>query len=509
MIESLLIVGGAALAAPWWAHHAARTKPRVEPHVDGIEALWAAHVAASGYALPGSTLTRVGGFEHGETYRIQLVPGRQSLATAHAALPLISTGLRRPLDELVIERDPSTSDPSVLQLQVITTSPIKETVLFDRPRFDGGRIMLGPHADGIGDATYRLYTRNSMWGGFVLGSIGSGKSRLIEEIALTARAMGHTAIVYVDGQDGASSSVLWRHAVLRGGSRDSARVLAVVEQIMQGRQEYNVEHELAGFTAAADRVGILLIVDECHVPFGQHPDRWAHIARTGRKVGVAVLAADQYSDLKVFGGMEPLRSSLLAGNGYALRTNSRMAGHLLPGLDLDPYELPPLPGYGYTIAAKGSDARTAPFRARYLPDRDDKADDPSISVPSVQEWFERIPAVQLDASAQYRMEIALTAVDIVEKRRAGAGTPTDVDDAVLGMLTKAHAEPAGTMADRVLALVVEHGGPVRLAEILAGLPAGANVSTVQKALKQLVDQGLLVRVEHGVYAVPAPVSPRT
>ncbi len=505
MLDTLLIAGGAVLSAPFWAHHAARTSPRVEPSVDGVEALWAANVAAPGFSLPGATLTRVGAFEHGITYRVQLVGGKQSLATVQAALPLISTGLHLPLDELVIERDPATPrDPSVLQMQVITTSPIKETVLFDRPRHEHGRILLGPHADGMGDATYRLFTRNSMWGGFVLGSIGSGKSRMIEEIALTARAMGHTAIIYVDGQDGASSSVLWRHAALRAGADDSARALFVIEQIMRDRQRYNVEHELAGFTPDPGRVGILVVVDECHVPFGKHPDRWAHIARTGRKVGVAILAADQYSDLKVFGSMEPLRSSLLAGNGYALRTNSRMAGHLLPGLDLDPYELPALPGYGYSIAAKGSDARTAPFRARYLPDRDDKADDPSIMVPSVQEWFEQVPAVQLDARARHSMDLALTALDIVAKRKAGVGTPAEVEDAVLGMFTKAAAESAATMADRILGLVVEHGGPMRLAEILAALP-GANVSTVQKALKQLVERGDLVRVEHGVYAVAVAV----
>ncbi len=163
-----------------------------------------------------------------------------------------------------------------------------------------------------------------------------------------------------------------------------------------------------------------------------------------------------------------------------------------------------MPGYGYSIAAKGSDARTAPFRARYLPDRDDKADDPSIMVPSVQEWFEQVPAVQLDARARHSMDLALTALDIVAKRKAGVGTPAEVEDAVLGMFTKAAAEPAATMADRILGLVVEHGGPMRLAEILAALP-GANVSTVQKALKQLVERGDLVRVEHGVYAVAVAV----
>ena len=496
-MEPLLLLGGAALAAPWWAHHRARAVDRPLAASDdmSVTGLWARHVAAPSHALPGASLTRLGAFEHGETYRVQLVPGRQSLAMAHSALPLICTGLRRPLDELVIERDPDTADPSLLRMQVLTTSPIKDTVLFDGPRFAEGRIMLGPYADGLGDATYRLYTRNSMWGGFLLGSIGSGKTRISESVALSARAMAPvmpTSVVYVDGQDGASSSVLWKHSALRGGSGDSGRVLEVIEAIMHTRQQYNVAHELAGFTPGADRVGILIIVDECHVPFGKHAERWAHIARTGRKVGVAVLAADQYSDLKVFGNMEPLRSSLLAGNGLVLRTTSRMAGHLLPGLNLDPYELPELPGYGYTIAAAGSDARTAPFRARYLPDRDDKADDPSIAVPSVQEWFDRIPAVQLDAEAQRAMDRALERLDRPARKTLSPSVPAVADDEELG----------GTMADRILALMSSHDGPMRLAEILAALPSETVVSTVQKAIKGLVDRGTVLRVEHGVYELP-------
>lgn len=492
-MEPLLILGGAVLSAPWLWHHRSRPHPPGDPEpdrADAVERLWASHVADQGGPLAGAGLALVRPFEHGVTYRVQLVPGRQSLALAHGRLPLVSTGLRRPLDEIILEQDPDTADPSQLRLQVITRSPIRETVLFDRPRFDDGAILLGPHADGIGDAAWRLYTRNSMWGGFVLGSVGSGKSRLIEAIALTARAMGVTAIVYVDGQDGASSSVLWRHAAMRAGAADSTRTLAVIEQIMHDRQRHNVAHELSGFTAAADRVGILVIVDEAHVPFGQHAERWAHIARAGRKVGLAVLAADQYSDLKVFGGMEPLRSSLLAGNGIALRTASRMAGHLIPGLALDPHDLPTLPGYGYLVAAPGSDARTAPFRARYLPDRDDKADDPTIAVPSVQQWFERIPAVQLDAAAQASMQAALDGLDgrkPVALTKSAASAP-EVDEA------------GRTMADRILALFADHGPRMKLPAIINALP-GEPMRTVRHGLKVLVDRGVLTRPEasRGIY----------
>ena len=44
-------------------------------------------------------------------------------------------------------------------------------------------------------------------------------------------------------------------------------------------------------------------------------------------------------------------------------------------LDFDPSLLPDLPGYGYTVAAEGTNDRTAPFRGFYLDElTDDELD---------------------------------------------------------------------------------------------------------------------------------------
>jgi hypothetical protein len=49
-----------------------------------------------------------------------------------------------------------------------------------------GLINLGPFSDGEGFATWKLFTKDSMWGGFICGSTGSGKSRTIESICMAA-----------------------------------------------------------------------------------------------------------------------------------------------------------------------------------------------------------------------------------------------------------------------------------------------------------------------------------
>lgn len=539
---ALLLAVEYALAARWWRRHrillqGAVTLPERVRVPTATAELWAAHVANKGGALEGAALTHREDTEHGESYTVQLVPGRQYLSLAQGALPRISSGLRRPMDEIVLEAHPGWAgkqDPSQLRLQVITRSPIKATVLFDRPRYTDGRILLGPYADGVGEATYRLYTANSMWGGFALGGTGSGKSRLLEGIGVTCRATGHTVVFYLDGQDGASSPTLWRHATWAGGTEDASAMLAAIERIMRMRQKYNRAHGLAGFTPSAGMPGVLVVIDECHAIFAdKNVKRWGHVARAGRKVGMAILAASQHYGLDTFGGAggDVLRSSLLAGNGLALRTTSRIAGQLMPGLALDPAELPALPGYGYSIAAPGSDGRTAPFRGRYLPDAADKAAVPELAVPTVEEWFELLGDVELDAmSAHAAGEVFLRRHEHAETRRAALlaeitavatgelGAEEELDQpepaaapaggygqvvAFPGALgANLHAVGAAGSAEltdpQALVYRAVASGATRPAQLVEVLEVGER--RVRQLLGELVDAGHLTKTGHGRYA---------
>lgn len=511
----VLIAVGTALSLRWWYRHRARpdtTNPEVTP--TGTVALWDAHVGDNGGKLPGATLGPPLPAKHGQQHDVQFVPGRQHLSDAVAALPFIASGLKRPMDELLLEGHPS-GDPSRAQLQVITRSPIKKTVMFDQPRYTNGNVHLGPYADGMGDATYRLYTPDSMWGGFILGSQGSGKSRMLEGIAISCIATGHTVIFYIDGQDGASSPMLWKHATWTAGTDMAMGMLIAIERIMAMRQKYNVAHGLSGFTPTPVMPGILVIIDEQHaIVNDRNAERWAHVSRAGRKVGVALLGGDQDSGLNgTFGGLDVLRSTMLNGNGLVMRTNSRIAGRLIPGLTLDAYDLPVLPGYGYQVAAPGSDARTAPFRARYLPDAKAKAADPTITVPTVEEWFERLPDTPLDdMSARAAGRDYLHRHELAEQRRAELLVEINGRGAAHSTPEVIEAEPvdeeateasAGPTAELILAVVRDR--TITRQQLIAELPPGTNLSTLRKATAALVAAGLIERVngQRGVYRAPA------
>lgn len=409
-----LTAGWTVLAAPWWRHH--RPRPRIDapdaaPLGDPTVALWNENLGDAGRRFAGATLHHPTPFEHGTEYRLSVVPGRHTIAAVNSELEIVGSGLRTPRTRLVIEQHPEFDDPTEGRLRRVDVSPVQDTQWFDRPRWDDqGRILIGPHADGMGEAAWRLYVRNGMYGGAMFGSQGIGKTRLLELLAVTVRAMSAagwpTVIVYVDGQNGASSPLLWRHATIRAGADEAGEVLAAVREAMRLRQHWNRVHGLSGFTPGASPdggatpgiPGLLCIVDECHLIW---PDTgsalsWSSISREGRKVGTAAWAADQHCGLDVFGGQEVLRSTLYAGNGIGMYTASNISGSLVPGMDVHPSKIPAIPGYGYKIVSPGQEGRAAPFRARYMPDDTDLEEDPGIPVPTVEQWFERTADAPLD-----------------------------------------------------------------------------------------------------------------
>lgn len=535
------VMAWAVAAGLWLREHRVRdVPPQPAATATTVNERWDSYVAGKGQAADGADLEAPTSIECGQSYAIQGMPGKHHLSKMQSVLPEISSGLRVPLDELVLEAEPpadpeGSPDPSRFRLNIVTRSPIKKTVYFDRPRHDNGVVLLGPHADGLGEARFRVYTKNSMWGGYCLGSSGSGKSRLVESIAITVLDMGTTVIFYVDGQDGASSPALYQHATWAEGQQGAMMMLTALERIMARRNKQNRAHRLSGFTPTPDRPGILTIVDEAHCIFPQAPKRWTKIAREGRKVGLAVLGADQGIGLDdVFGNEDQLRTNLFAGNGHVLRTLSRVAASMIPGgMGLDPYDLPVLPGYGYQVAAAGSGLRTAPFRGRYLPDDDDKAADPSIPVPSVDEWFQRLGGLELDGAAARaagedylrRHERAETeraqlladeergdGEDAVDERTVDASSPDTSQPYPLD--SGEPAEAPSNVVEAILGLDWEVDPERTRAQIVAALEqAGTpfSVSAVQKALHGSAmcrDGGEMVRLGHGLYRPAAGLERR-
>ena len=387
-----------ALSLHWWGKHripntVPRPKAAPQPRTDGepYSELWDQHLGASD-SLAGTRLESHDTIDSGDRYVLRLVPGKQTYTQVLGLLEKIRTGLfLLPNEDLIIERHPVLA-ASCLRLTIVTKSPIKDSVLWPGPAAfnpQTGRVDLGPYTDGEGVASWRVYTDNSLWGGYMTGSSGSGKSRMFESIAMSVAASEtHPTVVwFADGDEGASSPLLAEHAdhIAVDPELEQARgMFAGALLLMRLRRAENRVFKLEGFTPTADRPGVLIFVDECHVLFDDQTLRAmaAEIARRGRKVGVNIVAASQVGTLDAFGGAgngpaDVLRGSLRAGNGVILKSLTNNTKDVFK-VDIDPTQFPDMPGYAYYIAAKGSTERTAPFRGYYVTDK------------LKQEWPQRI-----------------------------------------------------------------------------------------------------------------------
>lgn len=385
-----LAVTGSLLSLYWWRLHRipnqapAAPAPRAEAKSTHTHyaRMWAEQIGNSG-DLAGTRLESHETIDAGERYVLRLVPGKNTYGQVLGMLERIRSGLElNPDEDLIIERHPVLA-ASNLQLTVVTRSPIKESVQWPGPDAfnpQTGCVNLGPYTDGEGVASWRAYTDNSFWGGFITGGTGSGKSRMIESIAMSlAASETHPTVVwFIDGDEGASSVLLADHAdhtALDEEMTQARDLLKGALGVMRLRRAENVANKWEGFTPTTDRPGILIIIDECHLIFADDDLRAmaAEIARRGRKVGVAILGASQLASLDAFGGAgkpntDALRSSLRAGNGVILRSNTNSTKDIFK-VDIDPSQFPAMPGYGYYVASKDSGARTAPFRGYYVTDQ--------------------------------------------------------------------------------------------------------------------------------------------
>lgn len=391
-LNAVAILGliGSVLSLHWWRQRripnvavpiaAGGSVPKTaEPEADVYTALWAERLGRDG-SLAGSRLIDPKGIRSGVRYTLSLLPGKQTIDTATGMHEKIKGALDLlPDQDVIIEQHPS-RPASFLHLTVVTRSPIKESALWPGPAAfnpETGRIDLGPYADGEGTASWRLYTEDSIWGGFIAGDPGSGKSRTFESLALAAAAAEtHPTVVwFADGDEGASSPMLKEfadHIAVDAELDQAYAMFAGALLIMQVRRAENTVNGWSGFTPTADRPGLLIFIDECHVVFADKRLRVmaAEIARRGRKVGVAIVAGSQVVTLDAFGGAgnegaDALRLSLRAGNSVCLKSSTANTKEVF-GVEFNPAKFPDLPGYGYRISGKGDTARTAPFRGYFV-----------------------------------------------------------------------------------------------------------------------------------------------
>lgn len=409
---------------------------------DEFRRRWDTFIGNQGGCLPGAKLSAPQKVKAGWRFAVELIPGKQSLASLMAVLGLLRGGLGLTVEQdLLAERHPTLAEPTV-QLTVITKSPIKDAHEWPGPAtFRTGMIDLGPFIDGEGHAQWLVNSEDRFkGGGFIQGGSGAGKSRLIESIVMSMAASTDYPIViwFGDGQGNSSSPMLMKHADFPARTFEQIQQMyACAMLVMELRQDENGLEEEVGFYATEDRPALLLVLDECHKPLSPvlNPDGAATIqfmamtiAREGQKVGVQTLLATQESTLGAFGGAgnnaEMLRSNLLMTNGVMMRSKDANARQVFK-VDDDPSQFPNLPGYALLVSPEEG-ARTAPFRGYYLTNR------------LREEWPGRIHWRSLDAGSGnaagtpylMRAEIAEMAKEEIRRRVAARRAGTYVPDSV-------------------------------------------------------------------------------
>lgn len=438
-----LITAEYALGARWWQQHRlgyptpGETSGRDDEQELGLAeqfiADYATYAAAKGKVLEGSALMNPTRTKHTIAFDLRLSRGSHSISTLYGALGKLATALDVNVQDLVPERHPRRKD-AWARLQIVIDSPIAGDVKFTGPRRDGGLLRLGPYADGDGEVPYKLYTPGSMWSGVVIGGTGIGKSRIVENIVISAISGGDTVYWYLDPQNGTSSPSLAEHADWFATLDNADAMLMALLAIVDARSRENAALGLMEFTPSPERPGLLAVLEECHAPLAD-PNKaklWARIAREGRKVGVAFLLISQYPGLETFGGQDPMRSNVMAGNAIVLRTLSNTAKGLMPGLQIDPKTLPEIPGYGYVL---GNDPaiglRTAPWRNR---DTGKNAGD----------WIELQPMPELDRVAATATLLRTTAY---RDRHEISASAQETAAAFIEALRRGELPDAATLAE--------------------------------------------------------------
>lgn len=380
---------GSLLSLLFWREHRLYARPvaAVRHHLsdDLYVKRWEENLAANGKPFAGSKLTGAEMIRSGYRYALELVPGAHTVEKAVAATATLRSGLRlMPGQEVIVEVHPELPAPAAL-LTIVT----KSTISVDQrwPGVDGswdqgrGGVVMGPFADGEGNAVFSIYRKDGMFGGFIQGGIGSGKSRGIETIAMAcASSTSHpTTVWFACGQDGASSPLLMERADATATTPQGfLEMLDAAIQVGRLNGVQNRKEGKRGFHPEPSRPGLLIIVDEFHNFLDEKvigrialeiQDRMVKIVREYRKAGVALLLATQDPLLGAFGHpakADVLRSNLLVGNGVMMRSETNNAKQVFK-VDVNARDFPDLPGYGY-LARPFQGDRCAPFRFYYVDD---------------------------------------------------------------------------------------------------------------------------------------------
>jgi hypothetical protein len=525
-MPAVLWVGGVAVAFPWWWHHRIRGVQMVADST--VIEIFNERVGAPGYALPGARLTDVAAIKNGWAGVIKLPPGKLATQNAISATEMVMSAYDAEPGSLVIEPTAS-GRASEARLMVLSQNPLHETMPWPGPgEFDRvtGIAPIGIYADGE-PALYRFYQPGSgAVHDLIAGAIGSGKSRLVDELLAYERASGLIVSWVIDPQRGQSlpdwmDNVPWSARDLEEGMR----MLRAVHRVMLARNAYfatmpwidekgRQRRGKAHFDPTPEIPLLSVTIEEAHqlLRLDEARELAEDIAKMARKCGVRLRLIVQVPLLDQLGGSTALRDSLASGNVIVFRTANPLSGQVAFNgtIPVDPHRLPrtfpngkPTGGMGYLL---GASSRPAPMRTHYV---DDPFQWATHGIPVELDNLSVMAAGPDYATRDERKTALNDFADLVDTFNdltdpaavaAVTGRTAGMNDA---LNTVDNSTAGGTAAEVVLAVLTERGREMKKGEIAQAVAkvSGHSLRTVGDALAKLITDGRIRQSGHGRYTL--------
>ncbi|WP_432189849.1 DNA translocase FtsK [Streptomyces sp. Tue6028] len=490
-----------------------------------IDDLWSALVSRPGGAIPGSKIVRV----ERQPARDQLPARGMILAevepgeVARVSFDQLCTAFGVKAEELRLVVETRGSEVLVTLYE---TAPLKvaRRATRDLLTLDAyGRYTIGTAHDGS-DAKVHMRSASGTFHGFLVGVTGSGKTVSLA-LMCAAWALAGMASWVTSARPDAQMSAVGRHVDRQGsGAVFTWWLLKAAVALMDIRGQMNAEagHD---YSAHSPYPALTLVLDEFNSLvgddlFGDDIAQMTDIlAREGRKFGIGVIFAGQSLNLDKLGGSSSLRDQVQGGIGVVLRITGGIAARQATGGLAGDTELAPIPdrlgahlslmdrmlgtasdvpgettqGMGHTVT--GSDATM--MRTLYVHLPDDGSPD------GLDEIFPEGGAINTLTEQEID---ALTELGLWHDWTMLPPTATQGDEdsgGDSGLFISSFAPPPAarskpkktTVKDKILSVVDRQ---MTAKEIREQVDAAAG--TVRNALSDLVADGRLLLVDHGLYA---------
>ncbi len=284
--------------------------------------------------------------------------------------------------------EPPMSSPASVQVHA-ALSALAPGVPHLGPRYHAGRIPMGQDGQG-GEPEWVSYDDAGVRGGVIVGDPGSGKSVLIDALALAKHDAREWRIRSFDGDGlGCPSPLLTQiaheHAA---GPREMLEQLRVMEELVRARSvlkptlttgaggkpepiSVHTQAQAAAILPSPRYPGHIWFIDDFHrltndprLTSQYLVSRLEAVARRMPKLGAGIVVGTTSLLARDFGGSTTLRDLLVRQNLVVLRSASWHARCTAGGVDLDPTSLPRGGGYAYHVVGD----RARPFRVAWSPD---------------------------------------------------------------------------------------------------------------------------------------------